>query len=578
MPHFPITLISLSFAWPDASGPAGGVVLDDVSLTIGTSADGLAAGPVGLVAPNGAGKSTLLRILAGALAPTGGAVTATGRIGYLPQALPLEKTSSIAAALGISESLAALRRIESGAGSPADFTAIGDDWDLPSRALAVLSSLGLAELHRPTATPDPGSPTADPNGLDLPVGELSGGQAMLVGLARILLGRTPAERPDTLLLDEPTNNLDRRARNRLYEVIDRFPGTVLIASHDRELLERCGRIVELRGGALRGFDGNFTAYRAAIDAEQEAAAGRVQAAKKQVRVERADRQHARERQEHRSAAAARRAPTAGIPKILLGARKRSAQETAGRTDGVHAARLDAARDRLDSAERELREDPLAIIDIPATALASRRIALRTTALTHRVVTTPELIVAGPERIELRGPNGSGKSTLLRLLLGEIEPESGAIERFSGGIGYLSQRLDNLDPALSVAENFANRAPNTDPVDRMNLLARYLFRGAGAHRPVAELSGGEQLRANLLCLLHGEPAPQLLILDEPTNNLDLDSVAQLERALAGYRGALIVVSHDPTFVASLHPTRLWEIAPAPASSPGPGLLIDRPIGG
>jgi ATPase subunit of ABC transporter with duplicated ATPase domains len=159
-----------------------------------------------------------------------------------------------------------------------------------------------------------------------------------------------------------------------------------------------------------------------------------------------------------------------------------------------------------------------------------------------------LTIRGPERIALTGPNGAGKSTLLRLISGDLE--GGETRRADGRVAYLSQRLDLLAPDRTVAENFAAFAPAMPDAERMNLLARFLFRGAGAHLKVSALSGGERLRATLACVLYAEPAPQLLLLDEPTNNLDLISVAQLESALTAYEGAFVVVSHDERFLTEI----------------------------
>jgi ATPase subunit of ABC transporter with duplicated ATPase domains len=183
----------------------------------------------------------------------------------------------------------------------------------------------------------------------------------------------------------------------------------------------------------------------------------------------------------------------------------------------------------------------------------------------------DLTIRGPERVALTGANGTGKSTLLRVVSGEVRPDGGAVTPAAGRVAYLSQRLDLLDLDRSVAENLADFAPALPQPQRMNVLARFLFRGSRIHLPVRVLSGGERLRATLACVLHAEPAPQLLLLDEPTNNLDLVSVEQLESALGAFAGALVVVSHDERFLAGigvdrwlrLESGRLVETGRAPA---------------
>ncbi|MFE0593177.1 ribosomal protection-like ABC-F family protein [Micromonospora echinospora] len=533
---------NLSFSWPDDTP-----VFSDLSFTV-------PPGRTGLVAPNGAGKTTLLRLIAGDLAPTGGAVTVDGMLGYLPQNLPLAADLTVAEVLGVDATLAALRAIEAGDAAEEHFTAVGDDWDVEERSRAELDRLGLGDVS-----------------LERRLHTLSGGQVVSLGLAAQLL-----KRPDVLLLDEPTNNLDIDARHRLYAVLADWPGCLLLVSHDRLLLDRMDRIAELDRGEVHLFGGNFTAYEEAARTAREAAERTVRSAEQEVKREKREMQQARERADRRASNAARNLGNAGLARIVAGGLKRSAQESAGRARQAHANRVSEAQSRLDEASRSLRDEQVLTLELPdttvpagRTVVAAERVQLRHGGRPVFAGDGVDLTIRGPERIALTGPNGAGKSTLLRLLHGDLEPDAGQVRRAEGRVAYLSQRLDLLDPDRTVAENFTAYAPDRPEAERMNLLARFLFRGARAHLPVGALSGGERLRATLACVLYAQPAPHLLLLDEPTNNLDLVSVGQLESALTAYRGASVVVSHDERFLADigvqrwlrLHDGELREI-PAP----------------
>ncbi|GGT22157.1 MULTISPECIES: ABC-F family ATP-binding cassette domain-containing protein [Streptomyces] len=522
----------LSFSWPD-----GTPVFRDLSFT-------LAAGRTGLVAPNGSGKSTLLKLVAGELRPATGSVSVGGTLGHLPQSLPLTGDLTVADVLGVADVVRALDAVESGDVAEEHFTAIGDDWDIEERTRAQLDRLGLAGLA-----------------LDRRLGTLSGGQVIQLGLAAQLL-----RRPDVLLLDEPTNNLDRDARLRLYDVLADHHGLLLVVSHDRDLLDRMDGIAELGGSGLRFHGGNFTAYEEAVRAEQELAEKNVRNAEQELKREKREMQQARERAERRAGNAARNLKSAGLPRIFAGNMKRGAQESAGRAGQLHASRVDDAKARLDEAGRALREEQRIVLDLPGTRVPSGRDLFRGTGMQVRrggrnvfADGGIDLSVRGPERIALTGPNGAGKTTLIQLITGALVPDEGEARRGDGRIAHLSQRLDLLDPARTVAENFAAWAPERPEAERMNLLARFLFRGSRAHLPVGVLSGGERLRATLACVLCAEPAPQLLLLDEPTNNLDLVSVGRLESALDSYRGAFVVVSHDERFLAEIGVDRRLRLA-------------------
>lgn len=227
MPTSPsVVLHDVTFAWPD-----GTVALDHLTAAFGR-------GRTGLVGRNGAGKSTLVRLATGRLHPTSGSITTSGPVDHLPQRLATGIDDTVADLLGIRPTLTALRAVLAGDATAAQLEAVGDDWDLEERAAAVLDRVGL-----------------DGTDLDRPVSTLSGGQSVLVAVAGVRLRARPI-----VFLDEPTNNLDRRARGLLLDLVDDWRGTLVLVSHDRELLEHVDETVELRAGAMTVFGGTFSAF------------------------------------------------------------------------------------------------------------------------------------------------------------------------------------------------------------------------------------------------------------------------------------------------------------------------------
>ncbi|MGW7364735.1 ABC-F family ATP-binding cassette domain-containing protein [Streptomyces sp. NPDC054841] len=516
-----VTCSSLSFSWPD-----GTPVLEDFQLAVGP-------GRTGLIGLNGSGKSTLLRLIAGELAPTEGAVRIAGEVGYLPQNLVLDTALRVDEALGIATTRAALHAIESGDVREEHFTAVGDDWDVEERARATLDQLGLAHI-----------------GLDRTIGEMSGGECVLLRLAALLLAR-----PDVLLLDEPTNNLDLYARRRLYDAVEAWSGVMIVVSHDRELLERVDQIADLRDGEVTWYGGALSAYEEALAVEQEAAERMVRVAEADVQRQKRELADAQVKLARRKRYGQKMFENKREPKIVMGARKRQAQVSAGKHRIMHTEKLGEAKERLAEAVEAVRDDDEIRVELPRTKVHPGLGVLRLSGveLDHGARIAGEFELRGPERIALVGRNGAGKTTLLRTIAGELTPVAGEVEA-QVPLRFLPQRLDVLDDELSVVENVARFAPAaTDNAIRARL-ARFLFRGARADRAAATLSGGERFRASLAALLLAEPAPQLLMLDEPTNNLDMASVRSLTAALEAYEGALIVASHDVRFLESLGITR------------------------
>jgi ATPase subunit of ABC transporter with duplicated ATPase domains len=378
------------------------------------------------------------------------------------------------------------------------------------------------------------------------------------------------------------------------------------------------QVADLSGGSLRMYGGNLEAYEAMLATEQAAAQRAVTAAEADVRREKRDLLETQVKQARRDRMGRQLAASGSIPRIVAGGRKRAAQVSAGKGREVALSRIADAKDRLADAADALRDDAVIRISLPGTAVPAGRTVLTVqgldapwapwhtaagqdggngnnghqagavdSGLDDEAGTSPgdparlaELMVRGPERVALIGPNGAGKTTLLRELAGLDGPASpldAVTVRRNAATGYLPQRLDILDDALTVVDNVRRVAPRATVNDVRAGLARFLFRGGRADQPAGTLSGGERFRAVLAALLLADPPPQLLLLDEPTNNLDMASVSQLAQALSCYQGALIVVSHDVPFLHSLGITRwlhLGRDGRVADAGPPPGRTVPR----
>jgi ATPase subunit of ABC transporter with duplicated ATPase domains len=514
-----ITLNSVSAATPD-----GRTLFENLTLAFGPER-------TGLVGRNGVGKTSLLKLLSGEATPRSGDISRVGRIGLLRQVVVSDPDARLADLLGVAPALDRLARIEAGQGDEADLAEA--DWTLPNRMDVVLADVGLDGLEP-----------------DRPALSLSGGQATRAALAALLLAQ-----PDMLLLDEPTNNLDAEARVLVARILRRWRGGAVVVSHDRALLGEMDRIVELSSLGARVYGGGYDLY-AARKAEEAAAAERdlADAERESDRTAR-EAQAALERQAKRDAAGRRFAARGSEPKILLGAQAERAENTGARGHRLAERRREGAAEDLAEARARVERVRALAFDLPSSGLSPGKPVLAFDDVTFAWPGGPPLIeglsfhIAGPERLSVSGANGSGKSTLIRLAVGDLEPIGGVIQRGVAAV-ILDQRVSLLRDEETILEAYRRLNLRADANAAHAALAKFLFRNSAAHQTVGSLSGGERLRAGLACVLAGTTPPQLLILDEPTNHLDLDSVRAVEQALSGYDGALLVVSHDASFVEAI----------------------------
>jgi ATPase subunit of ABC transporter with duplicated ATPase domains len=501
------------------------VVLDGVSLQVNPRTR------LGLVGSNGSGKSTLLRLLAGLEQPDSGSVLrdpATLTAGYLPQEhvsaagetvrdLLTRRTGVSAAELALSDAAEELARSEgletAGRYSTAldRFLALGGG-DIETRSAAILAELGL------------------PVALDRPVVQLSGGET-----ARLSLAATVLSRFDVLLLDEPTNDLDFDGLERLERFLSTTESALVVVSHDRAFLDRTvTRIAEIEPGRgrVREWAGGWTEYAAARDAARESAYTKFS-----------------EAQERRRELAS-----------LLSERRTQARSGGAMANrrGTHALMTKVRQAERLLERNEQPEKPFEPWQLQLGLEAGARSGGIVARLAGAVVSRGEFTL-GPldldlvpaEHLAVTGRNGTGKSTLLAVLAGDLDLDGGTREvgrtTVVGTIGQ--ERVEYGDtPLLDAFVGAADLAP----VDARTLLAKFGLGAAHAMRPWSTLSPGERTRAHLARLQARHV--NLLLLDEPTNHLDLEAVEQLEIALRSYRGTLVVVTHDLSFLNAIEPTR------------------------
>jgi ATP-binding cassette subfamily F protein 3 len=470
---------------------------------------------VGLVGRNGGGKTTLLRLIAGALAPDQGEVSVprAWRVGTLAQEAPAGPESLLESVLAADAERAALLAEAERAHEPQRIAeiherlaAIGAE-SAPARAARILAGLGFDEAAQAGACAD-----------------LSGGWRMRVGLAALLFSR-----PELLLLDEPTNHLDLEATLWLESFLRGYPGTLLLVSHDRDLLNRVpAKILHLEDRKLTLYSGNYDrfertrrerlAQQAALQAKQQAERRHIQAFVDRFRYKASKARQAQSRLK----ALARMEPIASLVEA--------------RTAAFHFP------------EPKTPAPPLLTLDGAAVGYAPGRPVLRGL----------DLRLDPDDRVALLGPNGNGKSTFVKLLAGRLAPESGRLVAASKlRVGYFAQdQAEELDLEASPLAQMARVLPRETPERLRAHLGRFGFGRELAEMRTGDLSGGE--KARLLFALMSRVAPQLLLLDEPTNHLDVDARQALVQALNDFPGAVVLVSHDPHLI-ELVAERLWLVA-------------------
>lgn len=527
-----LTLQNISYTHPNKD-----VLFEHLHLTVAPSQK------IALIGNNGAGKSTLLQIIAGELPPSSGRLDASAPPYKVPQIFGQYNHLTVARCLHIEPRLRALHEILNGNVTEENYALLDDDWTLEERCHRTLEDWQLT-------------------GLDLSqrLETLSGGQKTKVFLAGIAI-----HQPGLVLLDEPSNHLDRTARQRLYRFVQDTQSSLVVVSHDRKLLNLLDTVYELNKGGLTAYGGNYDFYRAQKQQEQQALNQDIQAREKDLRKAKEKERETLERQQRSDARGKGKQEKAGVARIMMNTLRNQAENSTSKIKSAHTEKISGLEQQLHERRSALPDLDKIRFGLNSSALHKGKVLFTATGLNYRYGTRQlwkenlDLHLTSGERIQLKGNNGSGKTTLIRLILNELQPQWGTVYRASARSVYLDQDYSLIDPALEIHQQAQRFNTAGFQEHEVNIrLTRFLFTREHWDKPCGVLSGGERMRLALCCLTMSSHPPDLIILDEPTNNLDIQNMELLTAALNEYEGTLVAVSHDETFLEQINIERTLEL--------------------
>ncbi len=513
------------------------LLFDNINLTINKH------DKTALIGNNGVGKSTLLKIIAGILKPSGGTVTVESKPYYIPQLFGQFNEHSIAHALKIKGKLNALKEILDGKINETNLTQLDDDWMIEERCQEALTYWKL-------------------DGLDLTqkLGTLSGGQKTKIFLAGMFI-----HQPELILMDEPGNHLDVQNRHLLNDFIRTTSSTLIVVSHDRKLLNMLHPVHELSRQGITVYGGNYNFYVAQKRIESNALNENVHRKENALRKAREMERKTAEKKQKRDVRGRKKHQKEGLPAVVMNALKNKSEKSTARIKDIHAEKVGSISRELHQLRKELPGVDKMKFDFNNSLLHRGKILVHVKNVNvgyDRKLLWEQpvnFMIRSGERIAVRGPNGSGKTTLIKTILGEIEPQSGFVRRADIKAVYIDQDYSLIDDQFTVlgqAQQF-----NSIPLQEHEIKARlnrFLFPKDYWDKPCGVLSGGEKMRLMLCSLNIANQAPDMIILDEPTNNLDIQNMEILTAAISDYQGTLMVISHDEYFLEQINIKRTIDL--------------------
>jgi len=517
-----LTIQNLSYIHPDRE-----MLFSNINLTVNPGEK------VALIGNNGTGKSTLFKIISGVLQPSGGTLKVETQPYYIPQIFGQYNHLTVAEALGTGKKLSALHEILNGNVSEENYDVLNEDWTIEERCSEALDFWQL-------------------NGLDFTqkMDTVSGGQKTKVFLAGISI-----HQPGLVLMDEPSNHLDGGGRQLLYHFIRNTKQTLVIVSHDRKLLNLLDKICELNKNGITVYGGNYDFYSEQKKVEANALVQNIQNREKALKKAKEKERETVERQQKADIRAKKNSAKSGLPKIAANTLKNSAERSTAKIAGVHAGKTETIKQELQHLRAALPDADQMKFGFDNFNLRKGKTLFRANSINFcyekgKYLWNENLTlqIESGERIAVKGANGSGKTTLVRLFSGDLKPHTGTVYRAANQSVYIDQDYSLLNNSLKIYEQA--RQFNTSALQEHEIkirLNRFLFSKAVWGKPCSVLSGGERMRLMLCCLSIGNRAPDSIILDEPTNNLDIQNIEILTQAIKDYKGTLLVISHDETFL-------------------------------
>lgn len=487
-----------------------------------------------LIGNNGSGKSTLLQLVSGSISPSEGNIVKPQNTWMVPQQMETYFQLSIAEFLKIDVKLNALHSILNGKMDEATLEILGDDWLLEERVHQALDFWNIPELH-----------------LSQKLGHLSGGQRTRLALAGIQI-----HEPELVLMDEPSNHLDSIGRNRLYSFISETSYTMLIVSHDQQLLDQLSPMLELRRDGIHVYGGNYSFYAAQRELENQALYSQIHDQEKAVKLAKKKERESIERQDKRNIRGKKQEEKAGTPKVMRNLLKNQAENSTSGLRVTHEHKINSIQSSLDALRQQVPDIDKIRFRLGDSQVHPGKLLIEAKSIQFRYAfnlwkNPISFQIRSGNRVHLKGNNGSGKTTLIQMIINQLEPSSGTLSRAEFHSIYLDQDYSLLHPKFSVYEQCKHMAGSGIEESIIKTrLSQFLFSKEQWDNPCSVLSGGEKMRLILCGLSLSSTAPDLLILDEPTNNLDLQNIEILTRVIRDYQGSLLVVSHDKTFVDAI----------------------------